>query len=86
MLIAATHSHNGIVYGVVLIVLGVVHFMFREFYARRNHAYHDARQATAPDMTRRFYRTHSDGWYMRSQYWLSALFVVIGVLDIALNS
>jgi hypothetical protein len=37
-------------------------------------------------MTRRFYRNHSDGWYLRSQYWVSALMVVAGILDIALNS
>jgi hypothetical protein len=86
MIIAATHSHNGAIYGAVLIALGIVHFVFREFFARRSQAFHDARQATAPSPTRRFYRNHDASWYRHSQYWASALFVVLGILDIALNS
>ncbi|HEX3617762.1 MAG TPA: hypothetical protein VHU61_14575 [Solirubrobacteraceae bacterium] len=86
MVIAATQSKSGLIYGIALIVLGFIHFVFREFYARRTHAYHDARQATAPDVTRRFYRNHSDGWYLRSQYWVSAIMVGLGIVELALNS
>lgn len=85
MLIAATQSHSAVIWGATLIVLGIVHFFFREFYARRDHAMHDARQATAPRMTRGLYRDHSDSWYLRSQYWVSALFIVFGILYIALD-
>lgn len=84
--IAATHSTSGVTYGAALIVIGILHFFFRGYYARRGKAIHDARQATAPAATQRFYRSHSEGWYRRSQYWLSGLFILLGVLEIALNA
>jgi hypothetical protein len=84
--IAATHSTSGVIYGVALIVIGILHFVFRGFYARRGKAFHDARQATAPAATQRFYRSHSEGWYRRSQYWLSGLFILFGVVEIALQA
>ena len=86
MSIAASRSTGNVIYGVVLIVLGVIHFAFRGYYARRVHAIHDARQATAPAATQRFYRNHGEGWYRRSQYWISALFILLGVVEIALSA
>ena len=86
MIFAATQSNNNLIYGVVLIVVGVLHFVFRGFYARRGKAMHDARQATAPAATQRFYRSRSEGWYYHSQYWLSGLFVLFGVVEIAVSA
>lgn len=84
--IAAAHSSSGVIYGVALIVIGILHFFFRGFYARRGKAIHDARQATATAATQRFYRSHSEGWYRRSQYWLSGFFILLGIVEIALNA
>jgi hypothetical protein len=85
MVIAAAHSHSNVIWGVVLIALGIVHFIFRGFYARRSQAIHDARQATAPRITQGLYRNHSDSWYMRSQYWGSALLIVLGVVNLVIG-
>jgi hypothetical protein len=86
MSIAATQSNHNVVYGVVLIVFGILHFIFRGYYARRGQAIHDARQATAPAPTQRFYRSHNQGWYRRSQYWVSGLFILIGIAEIAISA
>jgi len=67
MIIAATQSNSNLIYGGGFIVVGILHFVFRGFYARRGKAIHDARQATAPAATQRFYRSRSEGWYRYSQ-------------------
>jgi len=86
MSIAATQSTSNVIYGVVLIALGVLHFLFRGYYARRVQAIHDARQATAPAVTQRFYRSHSAGCYRHSQYWVSALLILLGAAEIAISA
>jgi protein-S-isoprenylcysteine O-methyltransferase Ste14 len=86
ILAATTAHHRGLVWGIILIVLGVLHLTFRGFYARRAQAFHDARQDTAPAATRGFYRRHGSNWYARNTIWAGSVFIVLGVLEIAISS
>jgi len=45
--LAAAHTHRGLLIGVVLICSGLVHLAFRRWYARRNAAVETARRETA---------------------------------------
>jgi len=85
--LAASNGHNGgLIWGIVLLALGVVHLIFRGFYARRAQAIHDARQDTAPTMTRPFYRRHDASWYRTTTIILSVLFIAYGIVEIAAHA
>jgi hypothetical protein len=47
VLLATAHSHRGLVYGVVLVCVGLLHLVLRRYYARRNAAVESARRETA---------------------------------------
>jgi hypothetical protein len=81
-MLATTHSH-GWGLGVVLIVVGVLHLVFRGFYARRSAAIETARQETAPGPLRR------RGFYVTGQHanmvWtvgISTVFIIVGIIEI----
>jgi hypothetical protein len=82
-ILAASSTHRGLIWGIALIVLGVLHLTFRGFYARRAEAFHDARQDTAP---KPLYRRHSSNWYARNTIWSGSLFIALGVLEIAISA
>jgi hypothetical protein len=86
-ILAATTAHNrSVVWGIILIVLGVLHLTFRGFYARRAEAFHDARQDTAPAVTSHFYRRHGSSWYARNTVWTGSVFIILGAIEIAISS
>lgn len=81
--LATTHSH-GWGLGLVLIIIGVLHLAFRDFYARRSAAIETARQETAPGPLKR------RGVYVTGQsanmVWIvgsSVVFIVVGIILIA---
>jgi hypothetical protein len=84
--LAAVHSHRGLLWGIVLVAIGIAHLTFRGFYARRAQAIHDARQDTAPSLTRGFYRRHSAAWWSRWTIWGAAFLIALGAADIALHA
>lgn len=85
-LLAAVHHHRGLAWGIVLVGIGLAHLAFPAFYVRREKAVHDARQDTAPALTRPFYRRHGSTWYWRWTVWGGSAMVVIGAIDIALTA
>ena len=86
ILIATTTHHRGLFWGIALVVIGVLHVTFRGFYARRAEAFHDARQDTAPAATKHLYRRHESNWYARYTLWGGSLFIVLGILEIAISA
>ncbi len=81
--LATTHSH-GWGFGLVLVIIGVLHLAFRGFYARRSAAVETARQQTAPGPFKRrgFYVTGQNAnmvWIVGS----SVVFIVAGIVLIA---
>jgi hypothetical protein len=81
MLLLATATHKNLIWGIVLLAIGVLHLTFRRFYARRAKAIHDARQETAPGVTKSFlYRNHSSGFYLRGEWALGIIFIVVGLV------
>lgn len=84
--LAATHAHNrGLIWGIVLVVLGVLHLTFRRFYARRAKAVHDARQDTASRAGAPFYRRHGPEWYMNWEIWGGLGMIGFGILLAAIS-
>lgn len=44
-----SHSgHSGVIWGIALICIGLLHLVFRRFYARRNAAIETAKRETSP--------------------------------------
>jgi hypothetical protein len=84
LLLATTHSHRGLGFGVGLVCLGLLHLVFRRYYARRNAAVETARRETAisPFRRRWLWPTSERG----SLVWgtvISAVMVIVGVILIA---
>jgi len=52
-LLATAHSHRGLVFGIGLVCVGLLHSVFRRYYARRNAAVETARRDTAISPFRR---------------------------------
>jgi hypothetical protein len=82
-LLATTHSHN-LGWGIGLVIVGLLHLVFRGFYSRRSAAIETARQETAPGPLR------GRGMYVTGRHanmvWIvgsSVVFVVVGVILIA---
>jgi hypothetical protein len=87
MLLLATATNRHLVWGIVLLVLGVLHLTFRRFYARRAKAIHDARQETAPGVTKSvFYRNHSSSFYLRGEWALGIIFIVVGLVLVIVSA
>jgi hypothetical protein len=86
MLILATATHRHLVWGIVLLAIGVLHLTFRRFYARRARAIHDARQETAPGATKRLYRNHSSSFYLRGEWALGIVFIVVGLVLVIVSA
>jgi hypothetical protein len=81
ILIATTHSHSGLVFGIGLVCIGLLHLVFRRYYARRNAAVETARRETAisPFRQRWLWPTSESG----SLVWgtvISAVMVIVGVI------
>jgi hypothetical protein len=85
-LLATSKGHGGLVWGVILLVIGTLHLVFRRFYARRQQAIHDARQDTAPSFGKPFFRRHSSSWYLGSEIAVGVLFVVLGLILVIANA
>jgi hypothetical protein len=47
IVLAASGAHRGVVWGIILICVGLLHLAFRRYYARRNAAVESARRETA---------------------------------------
>jgi peptidoglycan biosynthesis protein MviN/MurJ (putative lipid II flippase) len=80
-LLATAHSHRGLGYGIGLVCIGLLHLVFRRYYARRNAAVETARRETAVAPLRRrwLWPTSENG----SLVWgtaISAVMVVVGVI------
>jgi hypothetical protein len=45
--IAATHAHRGLIWGIFLICSGLLHLVWRRYYARRSAAIQTAKRETA---------------------------------------
>ena len=84
-IIAASKGHGGILFGVILIVLGVLHLTFRRFYGRRWKAVHDAREATAPEMTKPLYRRRDASWYVTAEIFGGIFMIAIGIVDVLIH-
>ena len=85
LILAATHRNPSVV-GVMLIVFGVLHFVFRRFYARREAAVQTARRETALAPMRRMWLWPTDE--QTNLVWTTAISVVmvaVGVLMVLLN-
>ena len=83
-ILATTHGHSGLTWGIILVVVGTLHLTFRRFYARRSAAVESARKETAPGPLRgrALYVTGERPnmiWVVGS----SAVFVVVGIVLIA---
>jgi hypothetical protein len=81
ILIATTHSHSGLAFGIGLVCIGLLHLVFRRYYARRNAAVETARRETAisPFRRRWLWPTSQSG----SLVWgtvISAVMVIVGVM------
>ncbi len=84
LLLATAHSHRGLGYGIGLVCIGLLHLVFRRYYARRNAAVETARRETAISPLRRhwLWPTSESG----SLVWgtaISAVMVIAGVVLIA---
>jgi hypothetical protein len=87
MLLLATATNRHLVWGIVLLALGVLHLTFRRFYARRAQAIHDARQETAPGVTKSvLYRNHSSAFYLRGEWALGIIFIVVGLVLVIVSA
>jgi hypothetical protein len=80
-LLATAHSHSGLGYGIGLVCIGMLHLIFRRYYARRNAAVETARRQTAIAPLRRhwLWPTSESG----SLVWgtvVSAVMVIVGVI------
>jgi hypothetical protein len=87
VVLAATHSHRTLIWGIVLVVIGTLHLAFRRFYARRAAAVESARKETAPGPLRGRALYITGGrpnmiWVVGS----SAVMVVVGVVLIATSA
>jgi peptidoglycan biosynthesis protein MviN/MurJ (putative lipid II flippase) len=85
--LATTHQHSGLIYGIGLVCIGLLHLVFRRYYARRNAAVETARRETAISPLRRhwLWPTSEQG----SLVWgtaISAVMVAAGVVWIALTA
>jgi hypothetical protein len=86
-IVAATGHHGGLVWGIMLVIIGGLHLAFRRFYARRSAAVESARKETAPGPLR------GRAWYLTGQrpnmVWIvgsSVVFVAVGIALIAANA
>jgi hypothetical protein len=82
-ILAASHSH-ALGWGIGLVIVGVLHLVFRGFYARRSAAVETARQDTAPRVLK------GRGLYVTglgaNMVWIvgsSVVFIVVGIVLIA---
>jgi hypothetical protein len=81
ILFAAAQSHRGLGFGIGLVCVGLLHLVFRRYYARRNAAIETARRNTAISPFRRHWMwpTSESG----SLVWgtaISAVMVIAGVI------
>jgi hypothetical protein len=80
-LLATTHSHSGLGFGVGLVCLGLLHLVLRRYYARRNAAVETARRETAISPFRRhwLWPTSESGNLVWTTV-VSAVMVIAGVI------
>lgn len=86
-MLATAHEHRGLIYGIGLVCVGLLHLVFRHYYARRNAAVETARRETAISPFRRhwLWPTSERG----SLVWgtaISAVMVVAGLVWIAVSA
>jgi hypothetical protein len=86
MLMIAAQGHKPLIWGIALVVVGVLHLAFRGFYANRAAAMHEARRQTAPGPTRALYRPRGRGFYLVLNSTISAVMVIAGIILIAANA
>jgi hypothetical protein len=80
-MLATAHSHAPtLVWGIILIAVGVVHLVFRRYYARRAAAVQRARRDTAARPFKPFTFATSESTNLVMNSLVSAAFVVIGVI------
>jgi hypothetical protein len=53
LILATSHAHRGLIWGIFSIASGLLHLVYRRFYARRNAAVNTARRETAISPLRR---------------------------------
>jgi hypothetical protein len=80
MLATVHHSSGGVIWGIGAIVVGVVHLVFRRYYARRAAAVQRARRDTAARPFKPFTFATSESTNLVMNSLVSAAFVVIGVI------
>jgi hypothetical protein len=85
MLATAHHSSGGVIWGIGAIAIGIVHLVFRRYYARRSAAVQRARRDTAPGPFKRFTFGTSESTNLAMNTLVSAVFVVIGVVVLVVN-
>jgi prolipoprotein diacylglyceryltransferase len=80
-LIAAAQSHRGLVFGIGLVCIGLLHLVFRRYYARRNAAVETARRETAiTPFRRRWLWPTSESASLVWGTVISAVMVIVGVI------
>lgn len=84
--LAATTGHRQLIWGIVLVAVGVLHLAFRRFYANRAAAIHEARRQTAPGPTKALYRQRTPGFYLVLNGAISAVMVLAGIALIATHA
>jgi hypothetical protein len=84
LVLAATHAHRGLIWGIFLVVIGTIHLAFRRFYARRAAAIESAKKETAPGPLK------GRAWYVTgnraNMIWVvgsSMVFLAFGIFLIA---
>ena len=80
-LLATAHSHSGLGFEIGLICVGLLHLVFRRYYARRNAAVETARRQTAVSPLRRhwLWPTSESGNLVWGTL-ISAVMVIAGVI------
>jgi UDP-N-acetylmuramyl pentapeptide phosphotransferase/UDP-N-acetylglucosamine-1-phosphate transferase len=86
MLATAHNTHAPtLMWGIILVVVGVIHLVFRRYYARRTAAVQSARRDTAPGPFKRLtFGTNEDTNLVRGTI-LSAAFVAVGLVLIVVS-
>jgi hypothetical protein len=85
MLAATHHGSGGVVWGIAIIVIGLVHLVFRRYYARRTAAVQRAKRDTAPGPFKRLTFGTSESTTLVWNTVVSGAFVVIGVVVLVVN-
>jgi hypothetical protein len=84
--LAVQHAHRGLTWGIVLLAVGALHLVFRRFYARRWQAVHDARQDTAPGVTKGLYRRHRPQFYLTTEIAFGVFCIILGAILVLANA